>query len=562
MKRLIFTALALLFTLHASAVTEVRVAVLPVEFQDADFRDIRTGVQKKAARACDYFNDQFTGSRSFSFEVLPVVRVARPCAWYGANSTDSKDRNIDALVRDACSLTTSDMSGFDCDGDGRIDNLCIITAGGNEAAGDGPDCIWPRHGLLSAMGGTAVCGGRTVDSFTICPESAGLGVFCHEYAHSLGLPDLYDTDGAGSGGVSKGLWGSLSLMDKGLENDGGETPPNFCAIEMELLGTGKAIQAAVGEFTLHPLSRSREYLRINAGEGEYYLLECRDNNGWDSATGGCGLLAYRIDKSEANFSYSEQYGRDISSAQRWADNQINCRPDHQCASLTEASPNASDVAEVFFPYDDARAMGFGPDCSLAIDNISLQSDGSVRFSVIIPVTLYESVVFQDAAILNWTTDKALDVSSCEISWYPEGREETALRAEVTESLYGNFHITLEQLFPDTVYTLVFKVLCKNGTVHSKTGSIRTKSVREGVRPFIYLNSLHRDANGNFLSGEKLPLRVYNAVGATKVEWYFNERPILPDNEGFWRIAYGGTLKAVVWYWNGTRDIIIKAMAVQ
>ena len=41
------------------------------------------------------------------------------------------------------------------------------------------------------------------------PENGGLGVFAHEFAHDLGLPDEYDTSGA-SGNAANGVnWWSL-----------------------------------------------------------------------------------------------------------------------------------------------------------------------------------------------------------------------------------------------------------------------------------------------------------------------------------------------------------------
>ena len=50
-----------------------------------------------------------------------------------------------------------------------------------------------------------------VDDYTVQPENGGLSVFAHEYAHDLGLPDLYDTSG-NSGGAenSVGFWSLMS----------------------------------------------------------------------------------------------------------------------------------------------------------------------------------------------------------------------------------------------------------------------------------------------------------------------------------------------------------------
>ena len=39
--------------------------------------------------------------------------------------------------------------------------------------------------------------GVWVGDYTMQPENGGLGVFAHEYAHDLGLPDQYDTGPAG-----------------------------------------------------------------------------------------------------------------------------------------------------------------------------------------------------------------------------------------------------------------------------------------------------------------------------------------------------------------------------
>ena len=151
-----------------------------------------------------------------------------------------------------------DRYDFDGDGnfderDGYIDHFQIVHAGGDEAAGDpqqGVDAIWshrwytqvvpigtagptvdgttvPFGGVDAGMGGTssgvAIPNNRTgvwVGDYTIQPENGGLGVFAHEYAHDLDLPDLYDTSGnVGGAENSTGFW---TLMSSGANiGDGG-----------------------------------------------------------------------------------------------------------------------------------------------------------------------------------------------------------------------------------------------------------------------------------------------------------------------------------------------------
>ena len=58
-----------------------------------------------------------------------------------------------------------------------------------------------------------------VGDYTVEPENGGLGVFAHEFAHDLGLPDYYDTAGGENG---TGFW---TLMSWGSWlGDGPERP--------------------------------------------------------------------------------------------------------------------------------------------------------------------------------------------------------------------------------------------------------------------------------------------------------------------------------------------------
>ena len=159
-------------------------------------------------------------------------------------------------------LKTFDVADrYDYDGDGNfaerdgyIDHFQIVHAGGDEAAGDpiyGEDAIWshrwyaqitpigaggpaglaPFGGVNSGQGGTssgvAIPNNPTdvwVGDYTIQPENGGLGVFAHEYAHDLGLPDEYDTSGnTGGAENSTGFW---TLMSSGA-NIGDDADPGI-----------------------------------------------------------------------------------------------------------------------------------------------------------------------------------------------------------------------------------------------------------------------------------------------------------------------------------------------
>lgn len=573
-KRLISTMIAFTLPLLAAA-QGFRAVVIPVEFSDETFKDKNKNVVEKISRARTYFNDQFSPVKSFSFDILPTVRLQKELSWYGANSSSAKDSRIDELVRDAVAALRNDFSVYDNDGDGTIDNICIIAAGGSEADGDGADCIWPQQLYLKERGGSFARDGKTVDSFCICVEKSGLGTFCHEFAHSFGLQDLYDTDGNGSGGTAPGLWGSLSLMDKGGDNDGGNTPPNFCAIELEQLGLGKQIELKRGYHRLHPISESKEYLRIDTDtKDEYFLLECRDNAGWDAFTGGRGLLVYHIDKSANNSWYSDYYRRNLTARERWDDNQVNCRPDHQCARLLAATPGTSDVSKMFFPLEGRTALGAetdpslkywsGTTSSLAIDHITLELDGSVSFNVITPVVMRESMVFQDAAIFSWSVDNTLSVESCTVSWHSSGNKSygnigTDTANRLTD---GTFTVTVEGLSPSTGYVLQIKLMCSDGSVHAYSMDFTTKSRPNGARPFIYLKNISRRDDGSFPTGERIPLRIFNGQGVKQVQWFFDDMRIAPGLDGFWYLRTSGTLKAHVWYQDGSKDVIIRKMEVR
>jgi immune inhibitor A len=135
---------------------------------------------------------------------------------------------VDAQLREYDVWDRGDHDGdgnFD-EPDGYIDHFQIVHAGGDQADGDpiqGEDAVWSHRSFAfssstsgpngNLQGGVQVgTSGIWVGDYTMQPENGGIGVFCHEYGHDLGLPDLYDF--SGSGGNNHVNWWSLMAQQR------------------------------------------------------------------------------------------------------------------------------------------------------------------------------------------------------------------------------------------------------------------------------------------------------------------------------------------------------------
>jgi immune inhibitor A len=149
--------------------------------------------------------------------------------------------------------------------DGFIDHFQIVHAGGDQAAGDpiyGTDAIWSHRWYANLQGGGpgGFAGvnigtnngflvstlaphnptGVWIGDYTIQPENGGLGVFAHEYAHDLGLPDLYDTSGNTGGAENSTAFWTLMSSGSNIGDGGpegiGDAPTDLGAWELFQLG--------------------------------------------------------------------------------------------------------------------------------------------------------------------------------------------------------------------------------------------------------------------------------------------------------------------------------------
>ena len=294
--------------------------------------------------AWKYFYDSSNGQYDPQFDVVGPVTVSQNMAYYGGN-LGGGDKNPEAMIVEACKLVNDsvDFSLYDNDNDGIADFVYVIYAGYGEADGGAANTIWPHQYFIFQtlkLDNTKIyryaCSNE-MDNYT--KHHTGIGTFCHEFSHVLGLPDLYETTGYGTH-KTMGQW---SILDYGPYNNDGNTPPAYSAYERFFMGwlTPRLITEPEN-ITLAELNESQEALLISSSDQHnligndpdpttFYLLENRQQTGWDEYLPGHGLMLTKI-----------QY-----NYKKWFDNTVNNTAKSMGVDLIEADGKAPD-------YDDDR----------------------------------------------------------------------------------------------------------------------------------------------------------------------------------------------------------------
>lgn len=568
MKRALTISLIALLCLQHGAFcqNQHRALIVPVEFSDLSFSTSTLVIDSLANALSKYYESQFPDSTKFIFDVNPVVSVSNGYAYFGANTSDRRDalahRMAVGIYRNLCSKM--DMSVYDNNSDGSLNHIIFLTAGQAESYGGGDDQFWPQyielkeneipHNLRPKLTAFAIASELNAEG-----KTCGIGMLAHEFGHVLGLKDMYDTDADASGGFCPGL-GPTCLMDRGLDNDGANTPPNLNAIEREMLGAGSCeLLDSSRVFSLEPIHLHGRYCKLpSSSDGQYWLLENRKAEGNDAFIGGEGMLIYKVDKSDSPAGYSTYYQRTLSALERWNLNQINCNPEYPCAQIVPAVSDTVLTPETFWPQPGKTT--FSPGSKLAITDISREAGGNISFKVLEPIHIDGVSVFQSSAIVAWSVSEELGpVDSCKIEWYNQGKLAGSSAGQSTG--LGCYSCTLGNLSPRTSYSYTAYVYYADGSSFSTDGSFTTRIYRSGIFRFIYLPEDGRNADGSFKPGTAIPLVVYNSVGE-EVEWSFNGRQISAGADGLWTIPDSGTLKAEVSTAKGSKETIIKEIVLK
>lgn len=255
--------------------------------------------------ALDFFKASSNGQFTPQFDVYGPVTLPQPMSYYGGNGTGSDDlRPYEMLIHAVGMLDNQiDFSVYDTDNDGVIDNVYIFYAGYGEADGGPANSVWPHSwNIHDDLGYNIYLDGKLLNHYATSNELkyggtklAGIGVFCHEFSHVMGLPDLYSTTYTSA--FTPGEW---SLMDHGSYNNDSHTPPTHTAYERYCLGwiEPKELSEAANVTLRHmslPGCYDDAYIIRTESPSEYYILENRQLLGWDSYIPGHGMLVWHID---------------------------------------------------------------------------------------------------------------------------------------------------------------------------------------------------------------------------------------------------------------------------
>ena len=195
-----------------------------------------------------------------------------------------------------------------------------------------------------------------------------ISVFCHEFGHMLGLPDLYARpEVPGMEGV--GPWCAMS------QQNGGGRPQHFSVWSKDQLGwvTPKVIDPRVRQrIVLGPIEDSpAECLKIpvRADGTEYFLVENRRKKGFDAELPAEGLLIWRVLPNNATqrVFLEESHGVEGQAGPRVF-----------LGAVPFPSPANANFTPATTPSSKAQ-LGGGFDVSLT--NIRRLPDGRVTFGV-------------------------------------------------------------------------------------------------------------------------------------------------------------------------------------
>lgn len=321
---------------QVATVGSPRVPVILVQYTDKSFSNTKAQIQEAYTSlstskfsALRYFKDQSNGMFTPQFEFYGPYTLDSTRATYGGNKTSQSgsDQGVAKMVGEAIDKAGNDITwtNYDNDNDGEADVVIVIYAGVGEAQASStvPDAVWPCQWTLSSGKyysdgtGTRTRNGVKIDAFGVFNEINGdsdsgtsldgVGTYCHEFGHVMGLPDFYETTYENDY-YGMGYW---DIMCSGSYNNNGYCPVGYNAYEKEFMGWHTPSTPVENhQYTLPKWNAGDDVsykVTSPLNSNECYYLENRVKQGWDKYIDDEGMLVTHL----------------TYVASRWSDNSPN-----------------------------------------------------------------------------------------------------------------------------------------------------------------------------------------------------------------------------------------------
>lgn len=398
----------------------------------------------------DYFKDMSRGEFDLTFDIVGPVKVSKSATYYGGPSpimggTDHIGEFITEAIKKADEKCDIDWKKYDWDDDGEVEQVFVLYAGYGQATGGPTGTIWPNAWTLDeALQNSDGNGGFSIDGVFInqyaCSNELyldsgtvpmGLGVFCHEFSHCMGLPDMYDTNYGST--PTMGDWDLLAGGNYNGPHGIGWCPAGWTSYERAYAGWLELTELKAGDIikgmTSLEEADGKAYVIYNDNhKDEYYLLENHKGMGWDKYTPENGLLIIHVDydkdlfdnnivNSKGEFTPAEGYDRYFTndhprmapfSRVRSIQNDTYFytypmdAPRGVVDSLTDTSKPAAELYNAL--ADGSKLMG------KPVYNIEKDDDGNISFTFMTKEK--ETDAIQDIAMAEDTTgdDTVYDIT--------------------------------------------------------------------------------------------------------------------------------------------------------
>lgn len=532
-----------------------RAIVILAEFADSTFKDadpksvfeqylnakeidntVGNGtVGKNYGSVRKYFEDMSFGQFKPEFDVYGPVKLSQSLKYYGEGNRDHMER----LLPEVCQLAQDqiDFSQYDQNNDGYIDLIYVICAGYSQSwLQNSSDCIWPKSGAFNF----GTYNGKKAYRYGVHTELNGypgafakqgleygingIGLFCHEFSHCMGLPDFYPVSADAQAACNPGMeyW---DLMDGGEYLKNGYSPTEYNAWEREAMGWFTIDNLSTddkGSIALGNINNGGKAYRIkndaDMSGNEYIILQYIEKKGWNKPLFGHGMLVTHVDYDRTAFSLSS--------------NSVNNEVGHPRYTIIPAD------GEYISSYDGTRtkeeyknsmkgdpypSYGFSEICSIpwytgddngrSILNIKEYTSAPVdklTFDYIVPndtITPVEEFEV-DSIFINGKPEGSITVNNASITSYANGDKvieaknfsnaEIMLSNELDISVNGFLHIDLfaYKNIQINVSLVNNKNVLANGSVHENATHVSNLNGKEWTRLDIPVKELTGGTTGN------------------------------------------------------------------